>query len=336
MKEALFYKKEGNRAVCELCPRQCIIEYGKVGMCGVRKNTDGKLISLVYERPCAVHMDPIEKKPLYHFHPQEMTLSIGTAGCNLACGFCQNWEISKEFGGEAGILKGSQKLSPREVIDLCKKNKSKIISFTYTEPTVFFEYMLDTAKLAKKEGIKCVIVSNGYIEEAPLRLLCPYIDAANIDLKGFSNDFYMAECGGKLEPILRSLIILKEEGVWVEVTNLIIPKANDDLSKIESMAEWIEEKLGRGTPLHLSRFHPDYKSKDIAPTSVTTLQNAMELCYDHLDFVYVGNVVGDVSTFCPACKTELIVRNQFKIVKNIMNSSSCPTCGFPVPGIWKF
>ena len=221
MKKALYYKKlKDNIVQCELCPRFCAIKPDEIGQCGVRKNDNGELYSTVYSRPCAVHVDPIEKKPLYHFLPGAGALSIATIGCNFFCGFCQNWQISK--ADSENIDKKYEKLEPEKVITLCKKNDCRIMSYTYTEPTIFYEYMVDIAKLAGKEGIKNTMVSNGYINEAPLRELCKLMDGANIDLKAFRNDFYKDVCKGTLEPVLKTLKILKKEGVWVEVTNLVV------------------------------------------------------------------------------------------------------------------
>lgn len=334
MKEALYYNKLKNKDVkCELCPWLCVIKQDKRGMCGVRKNVEGKLYSLVYSRPCAVHVDPIEKKPLYHFMPGARAFSIATIGCNFFCEFCQNWQISKADANN--INKIYEELEPKKVIELCKKHNCNIMSYTYTEPTIFYEYMLDIAKLAKKNNIKNTIVSNGYINEAPLRELCKFLNGANIDLKAFTNEFYKRVCKGTLEPVLKSLKILKEEGVWLEVTNLIVPGLNDDLGKIEEMCKWISKELGRDVPLHFSRFHPDYKMTDKEPTPMETLEKARKIAEKYLDYVYLGNIGGESNTQCPKCKGTVIQRGIFSPSENKAKNGKCPKCGERIAGVWE-
>jgi len=334
MKEALYYEKlEKNLVKCELCPWLCNILPDKRGMCGVRQNVDGKLYSLVYAKPCAVHVDPIEKKPLYHFMPGERAFSIATIGCNFFCGFCQNWQISKADAGS--IEKEYDELAPERIVEDCKKNNCKIISYTYTEPTIFYEYMLDIAKIAKKEGIKDTIVSNGYISEAPLRELCKYIDGANIDLKGFTDEFYGKVCKGKLDPVLNTLKILKQEGVWLEITNLIVPGLNDDFKKIEEMCKWISKDLGKDVPLHFSRFHPDYKMTDGQATPMETLEKAKKIAEKYLDYVYIGNVDGESNTICPNCKSVNIRRSMLNLIENKLVNGKCFKCGYKIAGVWK-
>jgi pyruvate formate lyase activating enzyme len=333
MKEALYYNKLKNSIVkCELCPWLCNILPDKRGMCGVRQNKDGKLYSLVYARPCAMHVDPIEKKPLYHFLPGARAFSIATIGCNFFCGFCQNWQISKQ---DAGNIKNEfDEVSPEKVVELCKKNDCSIISYTYTEPTIFYEYMLDIAKLARKQGIKNTIVSNGYINEKPLRELCKFIDGANIDLKAFTQDFYAKVCKGKLEPVLKTLKILREEGVWLEITNLVVPSLNDDFKKIEEMCRWVSKELGRDVPLHFSRFHPDYKMADGEATPIETLEKAKEIAEKYLDYVYIGNVAGESNTLCPKCKSVNIKRSMLSLIENKLVKGRCFNCGYRIAGIW--
>lgn len=334
MKEALYYDKFKNNLVkCELCPWLCSILPDKRGMCGVRQNKDGKLYSLVYARPCAMHVDPIEKKPLYHFMSGASAFSIATIGCNFFCGFCQNWQISKADAGN--ISNEYDEVSPEKVVELCKKEKCKVISYTYTEPAIFFEYMLDIAKLAKKQGIKNTIVSNGYINEKPLRELCKYIDGANIDLKAFTPDFYRKTCKGKLGPVLNTLKILKQEGVWLEITNLVVPGLNDDFTRIEEMCKWIAKELGKDVPLHFSRFHPDYKMTDGKPTPMETLEKAKKIAEKYLDYVYIGNVAGESNTVCPNCGSVNIKRNMLSLVENKMIKGKCFKCGFNISGVWE-
>ena len=334
MKEALYFKKLKEGLVkCELCPRYCAIKPGERGQCGVRKNLKGRLYSLVYGKPCAVHVDPIEKKPLYHFMAGAKAFSIATIGCNFFCDFCQNWQISKADASK--LDKKYEQLEPEEVIALCKENKCDIMSYTYTEPIIFYEYMLDIAKLAKKSNIKNTIVSNGYINEAPLKELCKVLDGANIDLKAFTNEFYSTVCKGTLMPVLKTLKILKKQGVWLEVTNLVVPGLNDDFEKIEEMCKWISKELGRDVPLHFSRFHPDYKMTDKEPTPLDTLEKARKIAEKYLDYVYLGNVGGDSNTLCPKCKAVVIRRGMFSASENDIKKGECPECNHKIAGVWE-
>jgi pyruvate formate lyase activating enzyme len=334
MKESLYYSKLKNQLVkCELCPRLCVIKPGSRGLCRVRQNNDGKLYSLVYARPCSMHVDPIEKKPLYHFMPGARAFSIATIGCNFFCRFCQNWQISK--ADASSIDKEYDEALPEQVVELCKKNNCNILSYTYTEPTIFYEYMLDIAKIAKKQGIKNTIVSNGYINEQPLRELCKHIDGANIDLKGFTEEFYKKVCQGTLAGVLKALKILREEGVWLEITNLVVPGLNDDFGKIEEMCKWISEELGRDVPLHFSRFHPDYKMTNAEPTPLDTLEKARRIAEKYLDYVYVGNVAGESNTICPKCKSVVIRRSMLSLVENKLVKGKCFKCGNKMPGVFE-
>jgi pyruvate formate lyase activating enzyme len=333
MKEALHYEKLQKGLVkCHLCPWECSIADTKSGVCGVRKNIDGVLYSTVYGRPCAMHVDPIEKKPLFHFLPGKKTFSIATVGCNFFCDFCQNWEISK---GEFSIVDdNNDELSPKTVINNCKKENCSIISYTYTEPTIFYEYMFDIAKLAKKEGIKNTIVSNGYINEKPLRQLCKYLDGANIDLKSFSDDYYKKQCKGRLKPVLKTLKILKEEGVWLEITNLVVPGLNDSSIEIEKMCKWISKELGREVPLHFSRFHPDYKMTNLKPTPLETLKRCEEIAKKYLDNIYIGNIAEESNTYCPNCREIIISRNSMTTAKNKLKNGLCAKCRSHIDGVW--
>ncbi|HHE36723.1 MAG TPA: AmmeMemoRadiSam system radical SAM enzyme [Candidatus Woesearchaeota archaeon] len=333
MKEALYYKKlDRNITKCELCPRFCIIKPGERGLCGVRQNIKGKLFSLVYNRPCAMHTDPIEKKPLYHFMPGAKAFSIATIGCNFFCGFCQNWQISRADANN--IEKHYAEVRPEKVVELCKEKNCGIISYTYTEPTIFYEYMLDIARLATEQNIKNTIVSNGYINEKPLRELCKVLDGANIDLKAFTNEFYKEVCKGTLEPVLRSLRILKEEGVWLELTNLVVPGLNDDFDKIEEMCKWIAKELGRDVPLHFSRFHPDYVMTEGEPTPLESLEKAKGIAEKYLDYVYLGNIGGESNTLCPRCGAVVIRRGVFGLVDNKLVQGKCPECDEKIAGVF--
>jgi pyruvate formate lyase activating enzyme len=336
MKEALHYKKQkGGIVKCGLCPRKCAIALDKKGLCGVRKNINGKLYSLSYGRPCAMHVDPIEKKPFYHFLPGSRAFSIATNGCNFFCDFCQNWQISQKREEESEGEKSEEIVSPEKVVELAKQSGCESISYTYTEPTIFYEYMLDIAKLTKKAGLKNSIVSNGYINEEPLRVLCKVIDAANIDLKGFGEDFYKQSWKATLAPVLKTLKILREEGVWLEITNLVIPGRNDSEEMIDKMGRWIAKELGRDVPLHLSAFHPDYKLTDVSSTPRAMLEKAQTIAKKHLDNVYLGNVFGESNTLCAKCGEIMIRRGMMHMNENNLKNGCCPKCGKKASGVWK-
>ena len=333
--EAKFYKNIDEKTVqCQLCHRGCTLSDGVRSFCRAREPKEGKLYSLVYGKPCAVHIDPIEKKPLFHFLPATPIFSIATAGCNFRCKFCQNWQIS-QFGPEETY---NEELSPQEIVNQTLKNNCPSIAYTYTEPSIFYEYMLDTAKAAKTRGIKNIYHSNGSLNPKPVEEISLYLDAANIDLKGFTQEFYTETCAGYLETVLETLKILKRNGTWLEITNLIVPTLNDDLEKIKQMCVWIKENLGQDVPLHFSRFWPQYKLTTLNPTPVETLEKAREIAKDTgLNFVYIGNVPGHVgeNTYCPRCKLPIIKRTGFSVLeKNLSSSGTCVFCKTPVPGVW--
>lgn len=336
LKEASFYQKQKDQTVqCQLCPRQCLIPKNRRGFCGVRENREGMLYTLSYGKLVSLTFnDPIEKKPLFHFLPGELTLSLATAGCNLRCLFCQNWEISQRTPDELHY----NYLSPAELVRLVKEAKRRVIAYTYTEPTIFYEYMLDCARLARKEGLKNIMHSNGFIQEEPLRQLAKFLDAANIDLKGFSDDFYAKLSSGTLEPVLRSLKILKEEGVHLEITNLILSGYNDDMELIRKMCLWIKENLGQDTPLHFSRAFPMYKLNSLNPTPVATLEKARQVCLDcGLLYVYIGNVAGHPAenTYCPSCKKVIIERRGYFVAGIGIENGRCKFCGQKIEGVWE-
>jgi pyruvate formate lyase activating enzyme len=285
MKEAMFYKKLKNNIVkCELCPNFCVIKEGGVGSCKVRKNIKGKFYSMVYGKPCAVNIDPIEKKPLFHFFPGEKIFSIGTAGCNLHCMFCQNWTSSQVNYEEVR----SHELNPEGVVEYAIENDCKMIGYTYNEPTIFYEYVLDTAKIARKKGLKNVLVTNGYINQIPLAELLEWIDAANVDLKSFDDEFYRKICGGKLEPVLESLKLMKKKSIWIEITNLLIDGLNDDEKNIRKLCRWVKKNLN--CPIHFSRYFPHYKMQR-KETKIETLLKAKRIAEEEgLDKIYIGNV----------------------------------------------
>ncbi|MFA5144990.1 MAG: AmmeMemoRadiSam system radical SAM enzyme [Candidatus Omnitrophota bacterium] len=333
-KEALFYQRLDNKAVqCRLCPRNCFIPEGGRGFCGVRENQEGVLYALSYAKAVAIHIDPIEKKPLFHFLPSTAAFSVATAGCNLRCKFCQNWEISQKRPEEVDYVY----LEPEELIRKAQESGSPVIAYTYTEPTIFYEYMLKTAKLARARGIKNVIHSAGYINEEPLRQLVKYIDAANIDLKGFSNDYYAQMSEATLEPVLRTLKILKDAGVHLEITNLVLAGYNDSADAIAKMCLWIKENLGSDTPIHFSRFFPMYKMLSLDPTPVETLEKARKIALDSgLKYVYIGNVAGHTgeNTYCPKCKSIVIQRRGYFILQNNIKDGKCRFCGEKIDGVW--
>ncbi len=333
--KALYWEKlEGDMVRCNLCPKRCILRAGQRSFCGVRENIKGELFTLSYGLPCAVHVDPIEKKPFFHFLPKSKAFSLATAGCNLRCRFCQNWSISQVRPEEIRNFL----LSPEDLIRMAKEKKCESISYTYTEPTVFFEYMLDTAKLAKKEGIKNTVHSSGYINPQPLRELCKYLDAINIDLKAFTEEFYSELTHGDLPSILQTLKIIKEEGVHLEITNLVIPTKNDDLEKIREMCVWIKENLGEDTVLHFSRFWPMHKLTALPPTSVSTLEETKKIAESvGLKYIYIGNVPGHQAenTYCPKCKKLLIRRLGFSVLGNNIVKDKCKFCGEGIYGVWE-
>lgn len=334
-REALYYQKLPDKVVrCQLCPNYCLLKPGKKGLCGNRVNIDGKLYTMVYGKPISVHIDPIEKKPLSHFLPGTTALSIATAGCNLGCIFCQNWQISQAKPEEAPHYD----LYPKDIVELAKKYKTPTIAYTYTEPTVFYEYMLETAKLARKSGIKNIMHSCGYINEKPLKELLQYMDACNIDLKGFSEEFYQEMCNGRLEPVLNSIKTIKEKGVWLEITNLIIPGKNDDPKMIRKMCIWIRENLGKDVPIYFAAFHPAYKLTNIPPTPVKTLEMAAKIAKEEgLNYVFIGNVFGHTGehTYCPKCKKIVIKRKGYTILEINLKEGRCKFCGEKIPGVWE-
>lgn len=333
--EAMWYRKIDETTVqCMLCPRMCMLTNGQRSFCRVREPRDGKLYTLVYELPCSVHVDPIEKKPIFHMLPGSRSLSIATAGCNLRCKYCQNWQISQSPPEDTH----NRKLSCEETVRLAVDYNCRSIAYTYSEPTIFYEYMIDTAKLAKAKGIKGVYVTGGYANPEPLKELSKYIDAANVDLKGYDEEFLVKVCAETLEPVLQMLKILQTNGVWVEITNLIIPTLNDDMKTIRKMCVWIRDNLGEDTPLHFSRFWPMYRLKHLFPTPVPTLEEARNIALDvGLNYVYIGNVPGHEgnNTYCPVDEKILVHRTGFHILENNIVNGECKFCGHKIAGVWE-
>ncbi len=334
LKEAMFYKKLDDKKVqCELCPRECIIGDGKRGFCRNRENQKGKLYSVVYGKPAVVDIGPIEKAPIYHFIPGHFRLCITCASCNLRCKHCQNWHLSQKSLEELPYFS----YSPEEIILEAKKHQLGSVSFTYTEPTVYYEYLYDISVIAREHGMKTSIVSNGFINQGPLKKLLPVLDAVKIDLKGFSEEFYEEVCSARLKPVLDSLLTIKKENVWLEIVNLVIPTLNDDLRMIHEMCAWIKKNIGVETPLHFTRFFPNYKLTHLPPTPIVTLEKAFETARNNgLRYVYIGNVPGHIrnSTFCPSCGKRIIHRNHFDIREMNLTDGRCKFCNFPIPGRW--
>jgi pyruvate formate lyase activating enzyme len=334
-KEALFYQKLENETVqCQLCPRNCVIPQGKRGFCQVRENRHGILYALSYAKAVAVHVDPIEKKPLFHFLPGTTAFSVATAGCNLRCDFCQNWEISQRSPEEVEYTY----CDPTSLMKDLIASGAPTIAYTYTEPTIFYEYMLESAEKAHALGFKNVMHSCGYINEAPLRRLAKYLDAANIDVKGFDEGFYRTMFSASLSPVLKTLLILKEEGVHIEVTNLLLPGINDSEEMVRALCIWIKDNLGQDTPLHFSRFFPMYKMVGLSPTPVSTLEKARQIALSSgLRYVYIGNVPAHPAeqTYCPYCGKILIERKGYFVVQNNIKDGRCVFCGKEIKGVWK-
>lgn len=333
--EARYYEKLPNRKIkCLLCPRTCVIDDLERGYCGVRENRDGVYYTLVYGKPCTLHVDPIEKKPLFHFLPGSEALSIATAGCNVFCKFCQNWEISQSRPEQLPSLD----FPPAKLVALTHEKKCPVIAFTYNEPVVFTEYMYDIAEKARGIGVHTAMISNGYIQTKPLKDLCRVLSAVKIDLKAFSERFYKELVSGQLQPVLDSLILLKQEKIWLEIVYLVIPGQNDDPNELSSLCKWIYKELGSGVPLHFTRFYPQYRLTNVPATPLQTLHKARKIAQDAgLQFVYSGNVPGDPgeNTYCSQCSELLIKRMGYAIVENKIMSGQCPKCHTPIPGIWK-
>ena len=334
MKEGMLYERLSDQRVrCNLCAHRCVIAEGKRGVCQVRENRGGTLYSLVYERLIAQHVDPIEKKPLHHFYPGSTAYSIATPGCNFRCQWCQNWEIS-QMPREQHFIMG-QPTTPEQIVAAARRTGSRSIAYTYTEPTVFFELTYDTARLAHEAGIANVYVTNGYMTEEMLKTIHPYLDAANVDLKAFRDETYRKYVGARLQPVLDSLKKMKELGIWVEVTTLVIPGINDDPAELRDAAEFIAQELGPETPWHISRFFPAYRMADVPPTPIATLQRAREIGEEAgLWYIYVGNVAGEANTLCHICGHTLIRRSGYWILEqDVTPESTCPVCGAEVAGV---
>ncbi|HNX90877.1 MAG TPA: AmmeMemoRadiSam system radical SAM enzyme [Candidatus Omnitrophota bacterium] len=334
MREALFYEKISDETVkCLLCPMGCVLSNGQRGFCRVREPVDGKLYTLVYELACALHIDPVEKKPIFHMMPGHKTLSVATAGCNSRCKYCQNWDISQSPPEETK----NKIVTAGDLVGSARTNRCASISYTYSEPAVFYEYMTATAALAKQHGVRNIMVTSGKINPEPLENACKLIDAAHVDLKGFDKKYLKDTCAQDLDNILGSLVIMKKNGVWVEVVNLVVPGLNDRMEDIKRMSAWICDNLTADTPLHFSRFWPQYKMRSHYPTPEETLIQARETAIgEGLRYVYIGNIPGSQgeNTFCPSCKRTVIERTGYTVRKNNLDNGACGFCGQKIPGIW--
>jgi pyruvate formate lyase activating enzyme len=335
VKKALHFKQlSGNRIKCQLCPRECEVGDKERGFCGSRENRGGTYYTLVYGRAAAVNIDPIEKKPFFHVTPSAAAFSIATAGCNMDCKDCQNWELSQSRPEQIDRV---YNLPPSKVIGTARQYHAPVVAYTYTEPVTFYEYMLDTAKLGRKSGVKSVMVSNGYIQAEPMKAVCKYLDAVKIDLKSFRNDFYVKYCRGTLEPVLDTIKLVHKLGKWLELVYLVLPGLNDQDSEIIQMCAWLRKTVGRDVPLHFSRFHPNYQLKNLPPTPTKTLQRVKATAEKQgMSYVYIGNIPGDdaASTDCPKCGTRVIRRNGFQVLSNKLQAGKCPKCGTKIPGVW--
>lgn len=331
---ALYQEESAKGVMCRICPNECVLKEGELSDCKNRIVKDGKLYTMAYGNPCAANLDPVEKKPLYHFIPSTITFSIATAGCNLACLNCQNWTISQKSPTETR----NASMMPPEVIKNTLKYDCKSISYTYSEPITFYEYVYDTSTLAMESGLKNILVSNGYINSEPLVKLASVIDAANIDLKSFNDKTYLKLTGGKLKPVLDTLITMKENDVWLEITNLVVPEYTDKPGEIREMCKWLYANGFKDTPLHFSRFQPMYKLEQLPPTPVGTLNQAWEIAREEgIDHVYIGNVPGTHAsdTICSGCGKIIVQRVGYRLTAYEIENGKCKFCGSSIPGVWE-
>jgi pyruvate formate lyase activating enzyme len=318
---------------CELCPKRCLIDPGQSGECRIRVNLEGRLTAVTYGHPCSVNVDPVEKKPLFHFLPSTPILSLATVGCNLHCKNCQNWEISQANPED----QEAYTLPPEDLPGIAQEHQCRSIAYTYSEPVVYYEYTLDSCLQAKKAGLRNVLVTAGYLNPDPWKELCLQVDAANINLKALSDTFYREICGATLQPVLDNIIMAKTLGVWVEVTNLVIPTLNDSDEHFREIARWVKQHLGNDTPLHFTRFFPQYRMRNLPSTPSATLERARQIALaEGIHFVYVGNVTSPEgeNTYCPACHALLIQRHGFRVAQNNLEDRHCSQCQTEIAGIW--
>ncbi len=325
---------QGRYVRCGLCPNRCTLAEGERGTCRVRENRGGKLYTFVYGNPCALHLDPIEKKPFFHFLPGTTAFSLATAGCSLRCQYCQNYTISQRSPEETE----NYDAPPAAIVAATAGQGAPTIAYTYSEPMVFYEYMLDTARLGRRAGLRSVVISSGYVNPEPLQELCQAVDAIKIDLKGFNDGFYRQVCGGTLAPVLEAIRVIHNAGVHLEIVNLVVPTLNDDPAELRALAEWVLEAVGPDVPLHFSRFHPDYQLLNLPPTPVETLEQARQAALEvGLNYVYLGNVPGHEGnhTYCPNCRQRIIERTGMATTAIHMAGGRCGYCGTPIAGVWQ-
>jgi len=332
--EAKFYEKLPNKKIkCVLCPRECVIDDRERGFCGVRENREGTYYTLVHSRPCTFHVDPIEKKPFFHFLPGTLSFSLATAGCNVNCKFCQNWQISQVRPEQVR----SVDLPPSRVASTASEYSCRSVSYTYSEPVVFYEYMIDSAQATRRLGIRNAVVTNGFIQPEPLSKLCEQVDAIKVDLKSFSERFYREVVNGELKPVLENLVRVRKAGTWLEIVYLIIPTLNDGDSEFRNLSKWLKRELGTDVPIHFTRFHPEYLLKNLTPTPTARLESAHAIAKaEGLRYVYLGNLPGHPAenTFCPSCRRVVVQRTGFVTRKLELKAGRCPGCQFAIPGIW--
>lgn len=334
-KKAMLFAKEGKgRVRCLLCGHRCLLDDSSFGICGVRQNRAGVLFTLVYADVIAACADPVEKKPFYHFCPGSRSFSLATIGCNFQCSFCQNWQISQVNKKKSGAPSG-ETLSPEDAVAMAQKNGCRSVAYTYTEPTVFFEYAYDTARLAHEKGLYNLFVTNGFMTDRAVKTIRPYLDGANVDLKSFRDDFYRATCRASLQPVLETIRLMKESGIWVEVTTLVVPGLNDSPRELSDIAAFLF-RISPDIPWHISRFHPDFRDVHSTATPLETLKRAYETGKESgLKHVYLGNVSEETNTRCPRCGRTVIRRRYFDVLENRIKKGSCPFCSEPVAGVWE-
>lgn len=335
IREARHYEKQPHKKIkCVLCPRECVVDDRERGYCGARENRGGTYYTLVYSRAVSAHVDPIEKKPFFHFLPGTTAFSVATAGCNVNCKMCQNWEISQVRPEQVDALY----LPPQKLAQLARDTGCAAIAYTYSEPVIFYEWMYDCAKASRPLGIKNVVVTGGYIKEKPLRELCKVVDAIKVDLKAFSEKYYREIVNGELKPVLDALVVMKSEGVWTEIVYLVVPTLNDKDDELRGLARWVKSNLGPDVPVHFSRFYPQYLLKNLPPTPLKTLERAKQIAdSEGLHYVYIGNVPGHPAenTYCPSCKRAVVERTGYTIRGIHLNRGRCKYCHREIPGVWK-
>src|SRR5271157_2858114 len=333
--EAKFYEKLAYKKIkCKLCPRECVIDDRERGYCGARENRGGSYYTLVHSRVCAAHIDPIEKKPLFHFSPGSLAFSVATAGCNVNCKFCQNWDISQSRPEQVR----NTYLPPQDLASLALQNRCPSIAYTYSEPVVFYEYMRDAAEAGHALGIKSVVVTGGFIQLEPLKKLCPGVDAIKVDLKAFSEKYYKEVVNGELKPVLEAIVTMRKLGMWTELVYLVVPTLNDSDAEFRALAQWVKTNLGTDVPLHFSRFYPEYLLKNLPPTPLETLQRAKAIAdAEGLHYVYLGNTPGHPaeSTYCPKCGRVVIKRIGLMTQEIHLRKGKCEYCQQPIAGVWQ-